>query len=218
MIYVVIVALWAALLIPMWLRRHDRSSEDRSTKRFISAMASLSSDAHPVVRNSPAHRAATSGAHPLSRESLDRDAQFDARDLQPNAARNAARSRAARRRMVVMSFLGLLAAVTLGLSLASIVPIIVPITAAALAVMFIIAGAATASSRTTPTVSSRENVRRDGEGVVLKPGPAPRTPRSRVDEEDERLATPPTQIDRARELRRREALDDYSEPRRAVGQ
>ena len=120
--------------------------------------------------------------------------------------------------MVVMSFLGLLAAVTLGLSLASIVPIVVPITAAALAVMFIIAGAATASSRTTPTVSSRENVRRDGEGVVLKPGPAPRTPRSRVDEEDERLATPPTQIDRARELRRREALDDYSEPRRAVGQ
>ena len=85
-------------------------------------------------------------------------------------------------------------------------------------VIFIIAGAATASSRTTPTVSSRENVRRDSEGVVLKPGPAPRTPRSRVDEEDERLATPPTQIDRARELRRREALDDYSEPRRAVGQ
>lgn len=42
LIYLVIIALWAAVLIPMWLRRHDQISEVRSTARFSSAMKSLS--------------------------------------------------------------------------------------------------------------------------------------------------------------------------------
>ena len=42
LIYVVIIALWAAVLIPIWLRRHDQISEVRSTARFSSAMKSLS--------------------------------------------------------------------------------------------------------------------------------------------------------------------------------
>lgn len=42
LIYLVIIALWAAVLIPMWLRRHDQISEVRSTARFSSAMRSLS--------------------------------------------------------------------------------------------------------------------------------------------------------------------------------
>lgn len=41
-IYVVIIALWAAVLIPMWLRRQDQSSEVRSTTQFTAAMQSLS--------------------------------------------------------------------------------------------------------------------------------------------------------------------------------
>jgi hypothetical protein len=41
LIYVVIIALWAAVLIPMWLRRHDQISEVRSTLRFSSAMRTL---------------------------------------------------------------------------------------------------------------------------------------------------------------------------------
>jgi hypothetical protein len=41
LIYVVIIALWAAVLIPIWLRRHDQISEVRSTARFSSAMRSL---------------------------------------------------------------------------------------------------------------------------------------------------------------------------------
>lgn len=40
-IYVVIIALWAAVLIPIWLRRHDQISEVRSTARFSSAMKTL---------------------------------------------------------------------------------------------------------------------------------------------------------------------------------
>lgn len=44
LIYVVIIALWAAVLIPMWLRRHDQISEVRSTLRFSSAMRTLGGD------------------------------------------------------------------------------------------------------------------------------------------------------------------------------
>lgn len=41
LIYVVIIALWGAVLIPIWLRRHDQISEVRSAARFQSAMSSL---------------------------------------------------------------------------------------------------------------------------------------------------------------------------------
>lgn len=41
LIYVIIIALWAAVLIPIWLRRHDQISEVRSTARFQSAMSTL---------------------------------------------------------------------------------------------------------------------------------------------------------------------------------
>jgi uncharacterized protein YhaN len=43
LIYIVIIALWAAVLIPMWLRRHDQISEVRSTARFENSMARLGS-------------------------------------------------------------------------------------------------------------------------------------------------------------------------------
>lgn len=44
LIYIVIIALWAAVLIPMWLRRHDQVSEVRSTARFGSSMKALASN------------------------------------------------------------------------------------------------------------------------------------------------------------------------------
>ena len=213
MIYIVIVALWAALLIPMWLRRHDRISEVRSTKRFNTAMASLSSDAHPVVRNSSVSQRSRTGTNPLSRESLDNLANHEARELQPTAGRNAARARAARRRMVVMMLLGMMTAATLGLSLISMVPLFVPIIAAALALTFIIAGAVTASSRTSAEGSLLVNDVRVGESVEMQQDRAPGSPAPRVV-----AVAPPTRLDKEREWRRREALDDYLETPRAVGQ
>ena len=42
LIYAVIVGLWAVVLVPMWLRRHDESSESRSVDRFEGAMRTLS--------------------------------------------------------------------------------------------------------------------------------------------------------------------------------
>ena len=41
MIYAAIVAVWAAYLVPLWLRRHDEESEQRSAERFSSAMRVL---------------------------------------------------------------------------------------------------------------------------------------------------------------------------------
>ncbi|MCK9893099.1 gephyrin-like molybdotransferase receptor GlpR [Frankia sp. AgB32] len=42
LIWVAIVAVWGFVLIPMWLRRHDTSSEQRATERFTVAMRVLS--------------------------------------------------------------------------------------------------------------------------------------------------------------------------------
>ena len=41
-IFVVIVALWAVILVPMWLRSHDAATESKSVDRFSTAMRSLS--------------------------------------------------------------------------------------------------------------------------------------------------------------------------------
>jgi hypothetical protein len=42
LIYVAIVVMWAGLLIPMWLRRHESETEVRSVDRFSTAMRILS--------------------------------------------------------------------------------------------------------------------------------------------------------------------------------
>jgi len=42
LVYAVIVALWAGVLVPMWLRRNDAENESRSVERFSSAMKVLS--------------------------------------------------------------------------------------------------------------------------------------------------------------------------------
>ncbi|MEI7779044.1 MAG: hypothetical protein WCJ42_06410 [Actinomycetes bacterium] len=41
-VYAVIIVMWAIVLIPMWLQRHDQTSEVRSEARFRGAMRSLS--------------------------------------------------------------------------------------------------------------------------------------------------------------------------------
>jgi uncharacterized membrane protein len=41
-IYAAIVVMWAVVLVPMWLRRHDAATESRSVDRFSTAMRTLS--------------------------------------------------------------------------------------------------------------------------------------------------------------------------------
>lgn len=42
LVYLIVIALWALILVPRWLRRHDRSAELRSSMRFDRAMKTLS--------------------------------------------------------------------------------------------------------------------------------------------------------------------------------
>lgn len=46
LIYAAIALMWAAVLIPMWLRNHDTASENRSVERFGQAMRVLSRREH----------------------------------------------------------------------------------------------------------------------------------------------------------------------------
>ncbi|HET7529781.1 MAG TPA: hypothetical protein VFJ98_02355 [Mycobacteriales bacterium] len=45
-IYAAIVVMWAVVLVPMWLRRHDAATESRSVEKFSSAMRTLSRRTH----------------------------------------------------------------------------------------------------------------------------------------------------------------------------
>ncbi|MEO6821951.1 MAG: hypothetical protein ABI468_05700 [Candidatus Nanopelagicales bacterium] len=42
LLYLVLVVVWAFVLIPMWLRKHDEANESRSVDRFSRALSSLS--------------------------------------------------------------------------------------------------------------------------------------------------------------------------------
>jgi hypothetical protein len=164
LIYVVIIALWAAVLIPVWLRRHDQISEVRSTARFSSAMKSLGSQGQPQLaldnyamemsfepRRSPVPEVrmshSSSGARPLG--------------LDPDYERELIRQSAATRRAVVLGALTLVLFVTLVLAILAIVPRWVPILAALPVVGFVLAASMTASARSavrresTPARTSR---------------------------------------------------------------
>lgn len=119
LIYVVIIALWAAVLIPIWLRRHDQISEVRSTAKFSSAMKSLGKDG-----KRKGTRANASGGHG-----------------------GAARQKAAMRRAIIMGVLSAALAVTLVLAIMGVVPQVAPIVLAIVVLAYVIAAAATSSQR-----------------------------------------------------------------------
>jgi hypothetical protein len=58
MIYAVIVIMWAAFLVPMWLRRHDNAAESKSVDRFARKMRILARRTGSVTPNAggPADR------------------------------------------------------------------------------------------------------------------------------------------------------------------
>lgn len=121
LIYLVIIALWAAVLIPMWLRRHDQVSEVRSTTRFSTAMRSLgnqrSGEAMPSQHT--VRRSHGSSAH----------------------------ERATQRRTMVLGALTVLLALTLVLAVTSMAPKWLPMISAVLVSAFLVATVATAPAR-----------------------------------------------------------------------
>ena len=121
LIYVVIIALWAAVLIPIWLRRHDQISEVRSTARFSSAMKSLG-------KNEKSGRSARRGSS-------------------PGRATSPAQEAAAKRRAVVMGILSAALAVVLALAVVGLVPRLAPIVLAVVVLTYVIAASMTSSKR-----------------------------------------------------------------------
>lgn len=148
LIYLVIIALWAAVLIPMWLRRHDQVSEVRSTTRFSTAMSSLGS--------------------PRSEEYMTTQ-----RNTQ-TSRQAAAQARAAQRRTIVLGSLSALLAVTLLMAIGSMAPKWLPMLTAVLVAGFVVATTMTASQRTSikPARSAYVEPVRNRRPRVLPEAPA----------------------------------------------
>lgn len=163
LIYVVIIALWAAVLIPMWLRRHDQISEVRSTARFSSAMKSLGSqgqvqyatdsyslDSRSLEMNLPATRPPDPEAR-MSRPTSERPAQ----GLDPDYERELVRQSAATRRAVVLGSLTLILLFSLVLAIVGVLPRWAPIIAALPVVAFVLAASMTSSARSGAQAAPR---------------------------------------------------------------
>jgi hypothetical protein len=163
LIYVVIIALWAAVLIPIWLKRHDQISEVRSTARFSSAMKTLGGRA-PAEAPMPSHEPMT-----RTRRSDRSETGMDNRHLSYQAhegmdrdyERELVRRAAATRRAIVLGSLTAVLLVSLILAVVGVLPRWVPILAALPVVAFVLATAMTASARSAPARRSA-------------PAPAPR--------------------------------------------
>lgn len=159
LIYVVIIALWAAVLIPMWLRRHDQISEVRSTARFSSAMRSLGGQGQPQYVTESGYDMDEQHFMPTSRpmspapvpEVRGMRPTTDSRSLglDPTYERELARQSASTRRAVVLGSLTLILLVMLVLAVSGMVPRWVPVLAAIPVVAFVVAAAMTASERSS---------------------------------------------------------------------
>jgi hypothetical protein len=123
LIYVVIIGLWAAVLIPIWLKRQDQVSEVRSTARFSSAMRSLGDRADTKSGKSETH----------------------VRDF--TSPRDRARAQAAKRRSLILAALTSITALALIGTVLGFIPAFVPIGAGVLLAAFLVTTMLTASKR-----------------------------------------------------------------------
>ena len=107
LIYAVIIGMWALVLVPMWLRRHDEAQESKSADRFARAMGTLRRGAGGSSSSTPA------GSSLPVREVLMPRRPTAAHDTQvivtgPTAAASPAAAAASRRRRVLAVLGGLL--------------------------------------------------------------------------------------------------------------
>src|SRR5437764_3128277 len=118
--------MWAGLLIPMWLRRHEQETEVRSVDRFSTAMRILSRRPTPppdrrylVMPQRPP--AATQPLADVPRAAVRREVPAPRRPQPAAARRRTGRSKLiARRRRLVLGLLGI-AFLTFVLALAGVV-------------------------------------------------------------------------------------------------
>ena len=140
LIYVVIIGLWAAVLIPIWLKRQDQVSEFRSTARFSSAMKSLGDHADRVDR-----------ANSESDRQLRHDREF-------TSPRDRARVKAAKRRSMVLATLTSITALGLIGTVMGFVPAFIAIAAGILLVAFLVTTMLTSSKRAQAPARSASSI------------------------------------------------------------
>lgn len=112
-IYLVIAIMWAVVLVPMWLKRHDEAQESRSADRFARAMGTL--------RRGSAAAAPQREVLMPTRPSRHRESQVVVTG--PRASQSASALAAARRRRTLLGLLGLLT-LTLLLGAIGVVPLL----------------------------------------------------------------------------------------------
>jgi len=180
LIYVVIIALWAAVLIPIWLRRHDQISEVRSTARFSSAMRSLGSQGQVQyatdgyllderdLEMTPSPRRTAEPEARMTRPTTERPPL----GLDPDYERELVRQTAATRRAIVLGILTVILLVTLLLAVVGVLPRWAPVLAALPVVAFVLAASMTASARSSSR-TDRHPSRRAAEDADLVPPAAP---------------------------------------------
>ncbi len=127
LIYAVIIGLWAAVLIPIWLKRQDQVSEVRSTARFSSAMRSL-------------------GDHADSKQG-GKSARTVSYNREFTSPRDRARSQAAKRRSIVLAALTSLTAIALIGVILGFIPAFAAIATGLFLVAFLVTTMLTASKR-----------------------------------------------------------------------
>ena len=142
LIYVVIIGLWAAVLIPIWLKRQDQVSDVRSTARFSSAMRSLGDHADRADR---------------ANSESDRQVRHDREFTSP---RDRARAKAAKRRSMVLAALTSITALGLIGTVMGFIPAFIAIAAGILLVAFLVTTMLTASKRAQAPVRSASSTNR----------------------------------------------------------
>jgi hypothetical protein len=104
-IYAAIVVMWAIVLVPMWLRRHDAATEAKSVDRFSTAMRTLSRRTHATPGRRyvvmPRREAGTLSVH-VSGASAQQRAHGSRRPSAPAAQRSRASLVARRRRALLV--------------------------------------------------------------------------------------------------------------------
>lgn len=151
LIYAAIALMWAAVLIPMWLRNHDSVAENRSAERFGQAMRVLSrkeqgdsdetsaahdsfeaADDHPTARPEPmTHQTVERSAGPVHTPARPRRPQPRQRPQRPQRT-------LAQRRARTLAALGVALIVLTLAAVATPVPWWAPLPVAALVVAFVV--------------------------------------------------------------------------------
>lgn len=135
-ILAVIVVMWAVVLVPMWLRRHDAASETRSADKFSTAMRVLSrrSQSSPDRRYVLMPRRDSSvSVHVSGAPAVPKRITAN----RPAAAPKVRRSLAARRRRTFLVLLGIVA-FTFVLTVAGVLPVVLQILADIAAIAFVV--------------------------------------------------------------------------------